>query len=125
LGLLDYKTHNGVLRLVKSHCANFVQGGCILTDSQCGYFKPNGGNISCDYFEQAVLPNEPLLEQAYRTQHGITHNEDKPVKQNVGNCKTCGDLFVKGSNRALYCTHCKAVKERGQNRNYMRKARSN
>lgn len=119
MALLNSKTYGKVKALTKKHCANYVNGECILHDEPCDYFKHR--DTSCDYFEECVLPNDPLLEQAYKEQNGIGYVGGKPVIHNIINCKNCGNEFVKGSNRALYCTCCKKVKQREHARNYYRR----
>lgn len=123
MGLLDSRLIKEVKKLARNNCANYVSNICIESDKPCHYFTAHGANISCDYFEQAVLPSEPLLEQEYKTAHGINYVEDKPVTVNVGKCNRCGDEFVKGSNRALYCNPCKTEKQREHNRRTMRNKR--
>lgn len=125
VALLDSKTHTAVKRLAKSTCASFIDGGCVLTGGACDYFASYGRDISCDYFESSVLGNDPILEQAYKVQHGITHREDKANTANVGNCVKCGTAYVKSGNRQLYCKACSTVKQREQSRNHMRNKRSN
>lgn len=116
MALLDGKTLRGVKKAVDRHCANYVNGACLLTDSPCDYFTAYGADISCDYFEQAVLPNEPVLEQRYKDLHGIISGEDS-----VSKCVRCGRGYVKNSNRQKYCKDCKVSKQREHARNYQRK----
>jgi Cysteine-rich VLP len=124
MALLNAKTLRDVRKCVEKYCANYAGGVCILHESPCDYYGKYGHSVSCDYFEQVVLPNEPLLQKAYEEAHGIINAEKEAVKYNVGKCAKCGEAFIKRSNRAKYCGACRAVKQREHNRNYMRKKRS-
>lgn len=103
--LLEKDTLKKVRKLAKSHCANYIEGGCIFGGS-CDYDTKHGGGISCDYFEQSVLPMDKGLESAYKEAHGIDYNEDeaKVVCFSYKPCGRCGESFKPASRGAKYCS---------------------
>ncbi|RHW33404.1 hypothetical protein D1B33_15260 [Lysinibacillus yapensis] len=97
--LLDNRTLTKVKRLCKNKCANYIDGNCLLTESECDYFTKYGNCISCDWFEEAVLPNDPELQTAYEHLHGISYRENEdcyevPVTHfSYKPCKRCEKQF--------------------------------
>lgn len=108
MSLLDKDTHKKVQSLAKGTCANFVDGGCVFGGA-CDYFTKYGGSISCDYFEQSVLPADKELEQAYKEQHGIIYVE-KSIGKYERTCKGCDKQFKTDSKNTLTCSNeCRSV----------------
>src|SRR4051794_4740529 len=102
MSLLDNSTHKKVKALAKSTCASFIDGGCVF-DGQCDYFKKCGASISCEYFEESVLPGDKALEEAYKEQHGIIYIE-KSIGKYDRTCKNCGSEFKTDSRNGLTCS---------------------
>lgn len=119
MSLLDKDTHKKVKSLAKNTCANFIDGGCVFGGA-CDYFKKHGGSISCDYFEQSVLPNDKDLEQAYLEQHGIIYIEVS-VGKYERTCKTCDTQFKTDSRNGLTCSdECRtALRKETKRKHYL------
>ncbi len=103
MSLLNKDTHKKVQSLAKSTCANFVDGGCVFGGA-CDYFTKYEGSISCDYFEQSVLPADKELEQTYKEQHGIIYVE-KSIGKYDRTCKGCDKQFRTDSKNVLTCSN--------------------
>ncbi|MFF2290476.1 cysteine-rich VLP protein [Peribacillus butanolivorans] len=118
MSLLNNATHKKVKSLAKNQCASFIDGGCVFGCS-CDYFKPCGKSISCEYFEESVLPSDKQLEKEYKDQHGINYIE-KSVGKYERTCKQCNEAFKTDSRNVLVCSDtCR--KQLKQQRNSMRK----
>jgi hypothetical protein len=108
MSVLNKDTHKKVKSLAKNTCANFIGGGCVFGGA-CDYFTKYGDNISCDFFEQSVLPTDKSLEQAYKEQQGINYVE-KSVGSYERTCKGCGKVFKTDSKNTLTCSDdCRAA----------------
>jgi len=101
--LLDKQTLNKVKTLCKTTCCNYIDGKCALTDSTCDYFTKAGGNVSCDWFEQCVLPNDKELKASYEEQHGISYTETEIGKYSRI-CKACSNHFKTDTKNKLTCS---------------------
>lgn len=119
MSLLDKDTHTKVKSLAKSTCANFVDGRCVFGGA-CDYFTKYGGSISCDYFEQSVLPADKELEQAYKEQHGISYVE-KAIGKYDRTCKGCDKQFKTDSKNTLTCSNeCRsALRKESKRKHYI------
>lgn len=106
MALLDSKTFKAVKGLCKSTCCNFIDRNCLLTNTTCDYFTKYGRDISCDWFEHNVLPNDNELQDTYQELHGITYNEVEIGKYSR-KCKACQELFKTDSKNKLTCELCK------------------
>ena len=104
MALLEKGTLKKVRSLAKNHCANYINGGCIFGGS-CDYDTKHGGSISCDYFEQSILPMDKGLEKEYKEAHGIGYREDmaNAVNFSYKPCSRCGESFKPTSRGAKYC----------------------
>lgn len=118
MALLDNQTLKKVKGLCRSHCSNFIDGNCILTDTTCDYYTKYGKAVSCDWFEECVLPNDKALEQAYKEQHGISYNETEIGKYSR-TCKACQERFKTESKNKLTCSDpCKQQLRKQTNSTY-------
>ncbi|MCK2018841.1 cysteine-rich VLP protein [Peribacillus frigoritolerans] len=118
MSLLDIATHRKVKSLAKNTCSSFIDGGCVFGGS-CDYFKTCGKSISCEYFEESVLPSDKELEHEYKQQHGIKYIE-KSIGKYERTCKQCTEAFKTESRNVLICSDtCR--KQLKQQRNSMRK----
>ena len=102
-----------VYECVKRHCANCVDGNCLLLDD--GDFIPCPQLITrsllCRYFINAVLPGD---RQLYGD---IIRPDDSKV------CIECGRRFYPKNIQAKYCDKCKPIVRRRQTRERMRQKR--
>jgi len=118
-----------VKKLVIRDCANYdevfnnIKDYCCLEWTKgyrCIFFIRE--NAECDYFERAVLPNNPQLEALYRAEHKAKEanykltKEDKkriveektPVAGKVKiHCKKCKQVFLADHYNQQYCDDCK------------------
>ena len=132
--------------LVTRECANYdevfndLKNYCCLEWTKgyrCIFFLKE--NAKCNYFERAVLPNNPQLEALYRAEHQAKEvnyeltKEDKErvveEKSSVAgkvkiHCKRCGKTFQANNYRQRYCEICKRYIRRENQRNWITKKRS-
>jgi hypothetical protein len=101
--LLDTQTLKKVKGLCKANCSNFVKGNCLLSDTTCDYYSKNGKNVSCDWFEECVLPNDKTLQETYKEQQGIRYKETEIGKYSR-KCKACQQHFKTDSKNKLTCS---------------------
>jgi len=95
-------------------------------------------NAECDYFERAVLPNNPQLEALYRAEHiaeDVGFKMTKSDKENILekessikgkvkiHCKRCGNTFLADHYNQQYCKFCKRYIRRESTRRSMAKKR--
>lgn len=92
-----------VRALIRSLCANYDKGNCLLLDDGEGCVCPQtiSSSLLCSYFRTAVLPAD--RELCAKIMVGI-HNWKR--------CVLCGGRFVARSNRAVYCDRCALENER-------------
>ncbi|WP_144549658.1 cysteine-rich VLP protein [Bacillus sp. X1(2014)] len=103
MALLENQTLKRVKGLCKSTCANFIDGNCIQTNTTCDYYTKYGKDISCDWFEECVLPNDKAIQKEYVEQHGIIYKETEIGKYSR-TCKACQELFKTDSKNKLTCS---------------------
>ncbi|MEL7655949.1 MAG: cysteine-rich VLP protein [Bacillota bacterium] len=91
-----------IRRLVAGLCANYdSEYGCLPLDCGCYMLNKWWTGSLCRYFENSVLPANPVLEQALK---GEPPKDTKP-------CAVCGKRFpVEG--RKAYCSE--KCREQGQ-----------
>lgn len=99
-----------VSSLIRHECCNWVDGRCILLDDDCCP-QMISLHICCRWFQDCVLPAQPLLEAE------IFHDT------NLKKCVICGAKFIPGSPRGKYCPACSAAVRRKKNAAYKRKSR--
>ncbi|MCU6709785.1 cysteine-rich VLP protein [Paenibacillus sp. J5C_2022] len=88
--------------MARTQCATFdtsTADRCLM-DCQCVYFRQQNGR--CRYFENAVLPADPALEQSYKAERGLADGS-KYVP-----CRSCRAAFKRKSGRQIYCEKCGA-----------------
>ncbi|MGX6444261.1 cysteine-rich VLP protein [Neobacillus sp. K501] len=121
--LLDKQTIKKVKNLCKSTCSNFIEGNCILTDSTCDYYSKYGKNISCDWFEVCVLPNDKVLQETYHKLHGITYKEAE-IGRYSRKCKACQQPYKTDSKNTLTCSDLckKELRKRTNSAYYLRQS---
>lgn len=95
------------------NCANYNDKKCI--DNLCGLciVAIDSDRIeanTCPFFVKYVLPSDELLAHEYAK---YFEQKDKPCGT-VAQCVRCGDDYIKKSNRAKYCEHCRRVRKRQQ-----------
>ena len=104
-----------VYECVKRHCANCVDGNCLLLDD--GDFIPCPQLITrsllCRYFINAVLPGD---RQLYGDIFGSPYARP---------CRECGKIFHPKSDKAKYCDKCRPIVYRRNARERKRRGRSN
>lgn len=134
-----------VKKLVIRDCANYdkvfndIKDYCCLEwtkDYRCIFFLKE--NAKCDYFERAVLPNNPQLEALYQAEHQakeVNYELTKEDKERVVeekssaagkikiHCKRCGKTFLADHYNQQYCKFCKRYIRRESTRRSMAKKR--
>ena len=132
-----------VKKLVIRDCANYdkvfnyIKDYCCLEWTKgyrCIFFIK--GNAKCDYFERAVLPNNPQLEALYRAEHQakivnyeLTKEDKEQIlkeKSSVAGkvkiyCKRCKQIFLANNYRTRYCEKCRKYVRRESARNAVAK----
>lgn len=101
--------------LVKRWCANYDKDiGCLPLDCECYMLGKCWTGVLCRYFQEAVLPLNPVLEATLTTQG---------PRPDFKICPVCGGP-VPPDRRQAYCSAACAKKaHRRQQREYMRKKR--
>ena len=102
-----------IQKLVTGHCAGYdSEYGCLPLDCECpmlGICYTN--SAMCQYFREAVLPNDSKLEAALQA---------LPAKR----CQRCGKSFPV-SGRRVYCSDtCAEASQKEQTAARVRKFRS-
>lgn len=112
---LTPKLHRAVNALIKSDCANYYEGNCLVLDGLEPVECPQKQNyeLCCTYFQNTVLPLDEALEAEIF--------QDNSVKY----CEVCGAPFVPKSNRMKYCPECASEVHRKQKTEHERKRRKN
>lgn len=108
---MDNKLRKQVQATVKSHCANYVGGECVLLGGECIYDRkllPGQETDRCKYAEQAVLANSPLVESEYNEKLARYLGKADARKEDIGVCKDCRGDYVRRSNRQVRCPECQA-----------------
>lgn len=117
-----------VRQLVKTICASFSDSGpgsirnwCDPKDRTCFFFNEDSNEPArCGYFEVAVLPLDPTLEQEYRRERELALNPDTVSKRS--RCE-CGKVFYRRGNRQVSCPDCSERERRDRQREYQREHR--
>lgn len=86
--------------LIKTNCANYSAGYCLLLDDLCPQMITF--SLNCKYFRESVLQYDKVLH--------IELMEDIIL----GQCAICGKSFRPNSNRAKYCPYCAKFVHRKQ-----------
>ena len=102
-----------IRKLVTEMCANYDRAfGCMPLDCDCYMFGKAWTGNNCKYFQNAVLPLEPMLEAALLSQTIETRL-----------CAYCGEAFPVSGKQAYCGEACAGKAQRKRNREYMRKKR--
>ena len=98
-------------KLIKTNCANYAKGNCLLLDDTC-IQTSSKTNILCNYFKKAILPIDSNLYEEI-------------INQNKGKrCILCNSYFKPKANNQKYCDDCRAIQKRLKARERKRKQRS-
>ena len=103
-----------VKKLVKSSCANYFEGNCLLLEdgydpTPCPQMLTY--SLCCRYFLAAVLPADKALYAELLKADGRKR------------CAACGQHFTGKGRNALYCQSCAAMRKRNSTRLAMQKIR--
>lgn len=102
--------------LVTGWCANFdSEYGCLPLDCPCYMLNKWWTGALCHYFQEAVLPLNPLLEKAV--------TEDGPAPD-TRSCTMCGRLFLPEGKQTYCSAACTEAARRKRQKGYMRKRRA-
>ena len=103
-----------IRNLVVAICANYDSNyGCLPLDCSCYMLGKWWIGSYCRYFQNAVLPNDPVLSAALL--------DGETVEKRV--CSTCGKEFVPSGKQAYCSTACSDRARKKRQREYMRKKR--
>lgn len=102
-----------VRKLIRSKCANYDQGNCLALDDgeKCSCPQYWAYSLLCRYFRNAVLPNDPKLEEE------IIGRTASPK------CAICGKCLFSNGKRIKYCPECAANQRRKLDRERKRRIR--
>lgn len=104
-----------IRRLVKSLCANYdSENGCLPLDAPCYMLGKWWTGAYCRYFENALLPLDPVLEAALSGQGGGTAYKV---------CSICGGVFYPVTSQAYCSAACRAKGDRDKARLRQRRHR--
>jgi len=106
----DIKQASKVKELIKKECANYMNGNCILLDTNC----PQMGcmySVLCKYFINSVLPLDKELYKELL--EGAGEETGLYTKQ----CKLCNKQFTTDKKNVLYCDKCKDKRRKETRRN--------
>lgn len=100
-----------IKKLIKSKCANYCDDNCIALDEGegCCCVQMISNHFMCNYFKNAVLPNDEILEMELT---GISSKD---------RCVLCKKPIIKTNNRKIYCAECAKRRLRFQQAEYARK----
>lgn len=112
---LTVKERRGIKKLVTSLCANYdKEYGCLPLECDCYMLGKWWTGSFCRYFEQSVLPTDPVLQAS------ISREDEAPDTQP---CAVCGKSFIP-NRKQRYCSDSCADKARlERQRKYMEKRR--
>jgi len=104
-----------IRKLVTRLCANYDRDvGCLPLDCPCYMLEKCWTGALCRYFREAVLPNDPVLEESLAAEGPAP--ETRP-------CPVCGRVFLPDG-RTRYCSPgCAKAARLKKQRGYMRKYR--
>lgn len=104
-----------IRKLVTGMCANYdSEYGCLPLDCECYMLNKCWTDAYCRYFQNAVLPLDPVLEATLTG--GISPNMDT--------CAVCGRQFVPEGRQAYCSPPCVSAARKKRQREYMRKRRA-
>jgi len=111
---LTKKERAAIRRLVITLCANYDnEYGCLILDGDCYMLNKWWTGAYCKYFQNAVLPVDPILEATLLGR----------VSPATERCAVCGASFM-ASGRQKYCSPaCIKTGNRHKSRDRMRKKR--
>ena len=102
-----------IRKLVTALCANYDgEYGCLPLDCPCYMLGKWWTGAYCRYFQNAVLPTDPVFEAAL-----LGTATDKT-------CAICKAPLYDTGNRAKYCGACAEATRLKRQRGYMRKKRA-
>ena len=96
----NFKQANKIKELIKKECANYINGECILLDTNC----PQMGciySVLCKYFINSVLPLDKDLYKELLPDAEETSGLYNKV------CKYCNKQFTSDKKNEQYCPKCK------------------
>lgn len=85
-----------VKKMIIQKCANYQDNNCIALDyyDGCPCIQMINDKLYCNYFKNAVLPNDSYLEKE------LTGSISRD------RCVICGKAFNRTNNRQKYCKEC-------------------
>ena len=105
-----------VRKLVIDMCANYDKTyGCPPLDCDCYMFGKWWTGGYCKYFQNAVLPLDPMLEASLL-------GNDAPIQDT---CAICNRPFIPDGKQSYCSAACKTEGNRRKSRERMRKKRRN
>ena len=103
-----------IRNLVVSMCANYDNTyGCLPLECTCYMMGKWWTGSYCRYFQNSVLPNDPVLEAALLGGEAVE----------MRTCPACGKEFVPSGKQAYCSTVCADKARKKRQREYMRKKR--
>lgn len=112
---MNLHEHWRVNNLIKRLCANYKDGYCLPLDDgePCVCVQSVSFHLCCNYFKNAVLPNDPTLEAEMLTSDMVSY------------CKDCNNPFIPESkrNNQKYCQYCAIRRRRKSNAESMARQR--
>jgi len=103
-----------IKKLVTDMCANYDKDhGCLLLDGECYMFGKWWTGNYCKYFQDAVLPLDPILEASIL-------GRETPMQDT---CAVCNKPFIPDGKQSYCSAACKAEGNRRKSRERMRKKR--
>jgi hypothetical protein len=111
-------------KLAKEECCNYCyeDNSCLKYNRLCMFYCPFDGNdvlLRCLYFEQNVLPINPVLENQYHFERKLPGVRDLATCANL----KCKKTFLPSSGHQKYCKECKKKVQRNQKRDWIRNNR--
>ena len=104
-----------IRKLVTGMCANYdSEYGCLPLDCECYMLNKWWTGAYCKYFQNAVLPLDPVLEAT------LTGREAPALDA----CNLCGKPFMPEGKQAYCSPACAGAARRKRQREYMRKNRA-
>lgn len=120
--------HNRLARLAKNECANYdcgkcplFQSGCIVEINKTAQLDTMRGSV-CGYFMQSVLPAEPQLMEDYLEHFPKDYPLRKQQAESNKRCRRCEVKFTPKSNAQKYCSDCRPIVERENDKQRKRKS---
>lgn len=103
-------------QLIKSNCANYKDGLCLIRDIECPLvipFEYRGNKFPCEeaecsYFDKYVLGNVNEAKE-----------ENVAKRFSYKKCSNCGETFLPKSNASKFCsTVCRDIAKKKSHRKY-------